>query len=174
MSNLPASSWDEFFAFEENLESMLVAYFQEYGLPDAGQTRSNNIYAAPFVGVTFRNGEPNTSSQMAVPGYPTPGAFYIWRVYSGAFMIRVSTIRQNDPNDTLHNKLIAKVRKLMQTFHIVGAQTKYQQIDLVMDLREAGSGISYEQDNEKGIDYTEITWNITHSLNPAALPTNLN
>lgn len=167
--SLPAQSLEQLLAFEENIEGLIVAYFTEYGLPNAGRTRSQLSFEAPFVGITFYNGEPIIENQKAILT-GIPGAYLPWNSYTGRLLTTVATVRQDDPNGSVHTGLLGLVRKNLQLFRLIGRQEKYQQIDLIFDIREGGSIGNF--DDEKGIDYTEITWNVRHTLNTAAWPSN--
>lgn len=155
----------QLFAFEENIESFVVAYFLGAGIERVGRTRSGQSFLAPFVGVTFYNGNPILDNQHSIPGMA--GRALPFNSYDGRILTTVGTIRKDDPTGSVHTGLLAQIRMLMQVYNLNEAQSE-DQIDFIMDCREGESTGSY--DDEKDIDYTEITWNIRHALNPLAWP----
>lgn len=156
----------QLFAFEENIEAFLVAYLLG-SIARVGRTRSGQDFLAPYVGVTFYNGAPILENQHSIPGMQGRGLPF--NSYTGRILTSVATIRKDDPTGSVHTGLLAIVRTLMQVYNLNAAQSS-DQIDFIADCREGDSIGTY--DDEKDIDYTEITWNIWHSLNPLAWPSN--
>lgn len=164
MPSLPVTQL-QLFAFEENIEAFVVAYFLGSGIARVGRTRSGQDFEAPFVGVTFYNGNPVRENQHPIVG--VPGAYLPWNTYDGRLLTSIATIRIDDPTGSVHTGLLAQVRMLLQLFNLISAQTQ-DQIDFISFAVEGESTGFY--DDEKDIDYTEITWNIRHTLNPLAWP----
>lgn len=165
MPTLPVTQ-EQLFAFEENIEAFIVSYFLANGIDRCGRTRSGQDFLAPFVGVSFYNGNPILENQHPIPG--VPGAYLPWNSYDGKLLTAAATIRIDDPTGSVHTGLLAIIRKNLQLFNLIPAQNSATQIDFIIDCREGESTGAY--DDEKDIDYTEITWNIRHTLNPLAWP----
>lgn len=166
MPSLPATQL-QLFAFEENIESFIVAYFLGSGIARVGRTRSPQNFLAPYVGVTFYNGNPVLENQHPIAG--VPGAYLPWNTYDGRLLTSVATIRADDPTGSVHTGLLAQVRMNLQLFNLIPAVAAVvNPIDKVSFCVEGESTGFY--DDEKDIDYTEITWTIRHTLNPAAWP----
>lgn len=155
----------QLFAFEENIESFIVEYFTNGGIARVGRTRSGQDFVAPFVGITFYNGTASLDHQHSIPGMQ--GRALPYDTYEGRLLTSIGTIRKDDPAGSVHTGLLAQVRMLMQVYNLNAGQSE-DQIDFIMDCREGESTGNY--DDEKDIDYTEITWNIRHTLNPLAWP----
>lgn len=164
MPTLPVTQL-QLFAFEENIEAFIVSYFLAAGITRVGRTRSGQDFEAPYVGITFYNGNPVRENQHPIAN--VPGAYLPWNTYDGRLITSIGTLRKDDPTGIVHTGLLAQVRMLLQLYNLIPAQSQ-DQIDFISFCIEGESTGSY--DDEKDIDYTEINWNIRHTLNPLAWP----
>jgi len=163
---MSAQSLDQLFSFEQNIESGFVALLKDAGLPNPQSSRGNAIFTTPFIELWFDNGAANSSSQQPIQGLD--GAYFPFASYAGTLTTQCVTNRSDSTTAEQHNLLIGQLRAACQPYRIWKLWGKYQQIDLVTDLREAGSAYSF--DEEKNLDITEIHWGVLHSINKNAWP----
>lgn len=165
MSQLPASSLEQLFSFEANIESGFAALLNAEGLPQAHSSRSTDVFKSPFIALWFQNGEVVANNQHPIAGLD--GAFFAFNSYTGVLTTECVTQR-SDPKQPAHTLLIAQLRVNLQMFRIRNLWGKYQAISLITDIREAGTLDTWE--DESGLDHTTISWNVLHSLNKNAWP----
>lgn len=165
---LPASSFEELFAFEENLETGFVYALTQAGLPRVGRSRSSQIFETPYHSLWVTNGNA-LDSQHAITGLV--GALLPYRAFSATLFTETVTDRNVDRREREHSINVAKLRKNLQLFRLQNYWLIAQQIQIPFDIREAGS--ENEIDDEHGLDITRITWNVRHAINEAAWPAGL-
>ncbi len=165
MTRLPASSLEECYAFEDNLETGFVALHKAAGIPNIGSSRSGAIFETPFVSIWWQNGQ-TLNHQHAFPD-----GRIVWDTFDGILSTEIVTHRGDDSARNEHGLYIAKFRKQMQLFRLVPLWPKFQNIDLVIDIREGGTVDTWEDENN--LDHSTITWNIRHNINPLAWPINI-
>src|SRR6185437_9693595 len=133
MSQLPATSLEQLFSFEDNIESGFAALLNAEGLPNAHSSRSADTFKSPFIALWFQNGEVVTNNQHAISGLD--GSFNPFNSYTGVLTTECVTQR-SDPLQPKHTLLIAMLRVNLQMFRIRNLWGRYQAISLITDIRE--------------------------------------
>lgn len=164
MSEFPAVTLEQIFAFEANLESGFQALLTAGGLPNVHSSRSRDVFESPFIALWVQNGSVNEGSQFAIQGLD--GNLNPFAAYGGTLTTECVTNRSD--NQPAHTLLIAQMRLALQMFRLYPIWPRYQTISLIADIRESGTIDTWE--DEQNLDHTTITWSILHAINKSAWP----
>ena len=160
---VPAKSLEEIFSFEQNIEDGFKGILIAAGF-DTFSSREAREFQSPAVSLWFQNGAVAANDQHAIDAH-TQGRFHPFKTYTGVLSTEVIT---NRITRNFHTEMLGRVRMNLQMFRLAKLWCKYEQINLILDIREGGTVDTFEDENS--LDHTTISWNVLHTVNNNAWP----
>jgi len=158
-------STDEIFKFENNLESSFCGILKT-ATPHVYLSRMVDSAQSPRLEIKATTGQTQNHAKLAVDRVR-----WVYDTYDGTIEVKIVTNRTSEAKSDAHAKLVGQARARMQLYYITQEWTKQNSPLLVMDVREASSDTSF--DDEMNLDTSTLTFAIYFSINPNAWPTNL-
>ena len=156
---------DDLFQFEKNLEAAFSGILST-ATPHVYLSRSTDTNQSPRLEIKATVGQTQNHAKGMIDRVR-----WVYDTYDGTIEVKVVTNRTSEAKSDAHYKLIGQVRARMQLYWITQEWTKQNSPLLVMDVREASSDTSF--DDEMNLDTSTLTFAIYFSINPNAWPNNL-
>jgi len=168
MSQIPCTSLDELYKFEEHLESGFIALLNNVGIFNAYAERCPDDLTTPYVTVKATSGGVEVTGHRHVHIFPDGSQ--TWDAYQGTLETEVVTNRLDDKTN-YHHLALGKMRRALQLFILQQTWFNYQQVILITDIREQGTIHTWVDDDN--LDHTTLSWFLVFNINPAAWPSNV-